>query len=95
MRLRRLNGAASKFEDAFWSGGSLDTLYDKIGGTPQDPMAAVFGAAMREWRRTREVGTALRERASSLMQRQGHGRSAGRHGSPNRFSHHSPKERAT
>lgn len=69
MRLRRLNGAASKFEDAFWSGGSLDTLYDKIGGTPQDPMAAVFGAAMREWRRTREVGTALRERASSLMQR--------------------------
>jgi biopolymer transport protein TolQ len=69
LRLRRLNGAASKFEDSFWSGGSLDALYDKIGGTPQDPMSAVFGAAMREWRRTRDLGTGLAERAGSLMQR--------------------------
>ncbi|MCD6074270.1 MAG: tolQ exbB [Rhodospirillales bacterium] len=69
LRLRRLNGAASKFEDSFWSGGSLDTLYDKIGGTPQDPMSAVFGAAMREWRRTRELGSGIGERVGSLMQR--------------------------
>jgi biopolymer transport protein TolQ len=69
LRLRRLNSAASKFEDNFWSGGSLDQLYDKIGGTPQDPMSAVFGAAMREWRRTRDQGTSLAERAGSLMQR--------------------------
>jgi biopolymer transport protein TolQ len=69
LRLRRLNGAASKFEDNFWSGGSLDTLYDKIGGTPQDPMSAVFGAAMREWRRTRELGSGVGERVGSLMQR--------------------------
>jgi biopolymer transport protein TolQ len=69
VRLRRLNGAASKFEDSFWSGGSLDTLYDKIGGTPQDPMSAVFGAAMREWRRTRELGSGIGERTGSLMQR--------------------------
>jgi biopolymer transport protein TolQ len=69
LRLRRLNGAASKFEDNFWSGGSLDVLYDKIGGTPQDPMSAVFGAAMREWRRTRELGSGIGERVGSLMQR--------------------------
>lgn len=69
LRLRRLNGAASKFEDSFWSGGSLDALYDKIGGTPQDPMSAVFGAAMREWRRTRELGSGIGERTGSLMQR--------------------------
>ena len=68
-RLRRLNTAASKFEDSFWSGGSLDALYDKIGGAPMDPMSAVFGAAMREWRRTRDIGTGLKERAGSLMQR--------------------------
>jgi biopolymer transport protein TolQ len=68
-RLRRLNAAASKFEDSFWSGGSLDALYDKIGGAPMDPMSAVFGAAMREWRRTRDIGTGLKERAGSLMQR--------------------------
>lgn len=68
-RLRRLNAAASKFEDSFWSGGSLDALYDKIGGSPMDPMSAVFGAAMREWRRTRDIGSGLKERAGSLMQR--------------------------
>ncbi len=69
LRLRRLNGAATKFEDNFWSGGSLDTLYDKIGGTPQEPMSAVFGAAMREWRRTRDIGGTMSERSGSLMQR--------------------------
>jgi biopolymer transport protein TolQ len=68
-RLRRLNSAASQFEDSFWSGGSLDALYDKIGGSPMDPMSAVFGAAMREWRRTRDLGSGLKERAGSLMQR--------------------------
>jgi biopolymer transport protein TolQ len=50
--LRRLRGRAAKFEDSFWSGGSLDDLYDQIGQRPVDPMAAVFSAAMREWRRS-------------------------------------------
>lgn len=50
--LRRLRGRAAKFEDSFWSGGSLDDLYDQIGQRPLDPMAAVFSAAMREWRRS-------------------------------------------
>ena len=50
--LRRLNGRADRFEQAFWSGGAVDDLYDRIGGQPPDPMSAVFVAAMREWRRT-------------------------------------------
>jgi biopolymer transport protein TolQ len=50
--LRRLRGRAARFEDSFWSGGSLDDLYDQIGQRPLDPMAAVFSAAMREWRRS-------------------------------------------
>ena len=36
----------------FWSGGSLDRLYDSIGNKPADPMSSMFVAAMREWKRT-------------------------------------------
>ncbi|MBR0661522.1 protein TolQ [Neoroseomonas oryzicola] len=50
--IRRANKAADAFEDRFWSGGSLDDLYAREGEEPTNPMAAVFGAAMREWRRS-------------------------------------------
>ncbi len=50
--LRRARRAADAFEDRFWSGGSLDDLYELEGTKPQHPMAAVFGAAMTEWRRS-------------------------------------------
>ncbi len=53
--LRRANRAADAFEDRFWSGGSLDDLYDEVGERPEHPMAAVFGAAMGEWRRSARV----------------------------------------
>jgi biopolymer transport protein TolQ len=53
--LRRVNREASGFEDRFWSGGSLDELYDQEGQRPSHPMAAVFGATMGEWRRTARV----------------------------------------
>lgn len=52
MRLRRLRARADAFEEKFWSGGSLEDLYDRIGGRPADPLTAVFVAAMREWRRS-------------------------------------------
>lgn len=53
--LRRVNRAADAFETRFWSGGSLDSLYDEEGQTPTHPMAALFGAALGEWRRTARV----------------------------------------
>ncbi len=53
--LRRANRAASAFEDRFWSGGSLDDLYEEEGVRPTHPLAAVFGAAMGEWRRSAQV----------------------------------------
>lgn len=56
LRLRRLNLQTTEFEDNFWSGGSLDDLYDRVGNRPQHPMAAVFSAAMREWRRSVSKG---------------------------------------
>lgn len=49
--LDRLNKRSNEFEQAFWSGGSLDDLYDRLSAQPRDPMSAVFVAAMREWRR--------------------------------------------
>ncbi|MEE8532116.1 MAG: protein TolQ [Alphaproteobacteria bacterium] len=52
MRFRRLRALAEKFEEAFWSGGSLEELYDRVGTRPNHPMAAIFVAAMAEWRRS-------------------------------------------
>ena len=49
--IRRENTLANHFEDDFWSGGTLDSLYDKLGGDPDGVLARVFTAAMREWRR--------------------------------------------
>jgi biopolymer transport protein TolQ len=73
--LRRLNSCATEFEHAFWSGSSLDTLYDNIGNYPRDPMSAVFAAAMREWRRALSRGlngdgkhAGLGERIERVMQ---------------------------
>jgi biopolymer transport protein TolQ len=76
LRLRRLRGRARAFEDSFWSGGSLEDLYDRIGATPADPMSAIFSSAMREWRRStakglvskgEEVRASLRVRVEQIM----------------------------
>ena len=56
LRVRRLEREARKFEESFWSGGSLDELYESYGTRPVDPMSAVFAAAMGEWRRSTERG---------------------------------------
>ena len=61
MWLRRLNAHAITFEGAFWSGGSLEELYDRIGPQPRDPMSAVFVAAMQEWRRSAAKGISVTE----------------------------------
>ena len=37
MRMRRLRRQASQLEESFWSGGSLDDLFDRIGSRPVDP----------------------------------------------------------
>ena len=52
LRVRRLRQLADRFEEAFWSGGSLDNLYEDIDEEPQDPMSAMFVSAMREWQRS-------------------------------------------
>jgi biopolymer transport protein TolQ len=73
MKLRRLRRDAEHFEESFWSGGSLDDLYDRVGARPMDPMSAVFAAAMREWRRSAAKGlaasTALRTNLQARIER--------------------------
>jgi biopolymer transport protein TolQ len=58
LRLRALRKKADNFENTFWSGVSLDDLYDRVGTKPNDPLASVFASAMREWRRTLSKGLA-------------------------------------
>ncbi len=62
--LRKVNRDADGFEDRFWSGGSLDELFDHEATNPGHPMAAVFGAAMGEWRRSVRVAGADISRSS-------------------------------
>ena len=58
--LGALKRKAKKFEKVFWSGQSLDELYQQFANSNDHPMSAVFIAALREWRRAFEGGT-LRE----------------------------------
>ncbi len=58
IRMRRLDRQAARFEESFWSGDSLEELYQRIGQRPEDPMAAIFVAAIREWRRSDARGAA-------------------------------------
>lgn len=69
IRLRRLRGKANRFEEAFWSGGSLEDLYDRLNERPGDPMASLFVAAMREWRRSAGRGMDDSSSRQSLRQR--------------------------
>lgn len=68
-RLRRLWAQAEEFEEAFWSGGSLEDLYDRISSRPGNPMASIFTAAMREWRRSAAKGIASSVQKAGLAQR--------------------------
>jgi len=50
----RSRRAMDRFEQAFWSGQSLDELYRALSSRPAHSMAALFVAAMREWKRSFE-----------------------------------------
>jgi biopolymer transport protein TolQ len=75
LKVKRLIRAADTFEESFWSGGSIEDLYDRIGSRPVDPMSATFAAAMLEWRRSAAKGlvvvgalqASLKERIEKAM----------------------------
>jgi biopolymer transport protein TolQ len=51
---RRTRNSMDNFEQAFWSGQSLEELYRSVSSRPTHSMAALFVAAMREWKRSLE-----------------------------------------
>jgi biopolymer transport protein TolQ len=67
-RIRRITADAAEFEDTFWAGGSLEQLYERIGGRPSDPMENLFASAMREWRRSTDKGLLTSEAARDSLQ---------------------------
>ena len=70
LRMRRLKSRAEDFEEDFWSGGSLDDLYEQMDQRPNDPMSAIFVSAMKEWRRSTARGGLENDRNRvSLQQR--------------------------
>jgi biopolymer transport protein TolQ len=71
-RYRQIKAKADAFEDSFWSGASLDKLYDSRSTTPDHPFAMVFSAAMAEWRRSFQVNgridkASVKQRLATVM----------------------------
>ena len=50
----RLRRAGDHFEEAFWSGQSLEEFYKSLAAQPGHSTGALFVAAMREWKRSLE-----------------------------------------
>lgn len=51
-----LKKRATKFEETFWSGRTLDELSQGLAGDNRDPLGRVFSAAMREWDESKAMG---------------------------------------
>ena len=70
-RLSRIERKADQFERVFWSGRSLDELYQDLGHRAAHPLSALFIAAMREWRRSQEAASkhfaGIQERVEKVM----------------------------
>lgn len=73
--LKKLNRRADKFEEAFWSGESLDKLFQRVRKSAPDPMLTTFTAGMEEWQsgvasgipRTESLQASLKQRVERAM----------------------------
>ena len=54
MRIKKLNFQSSEFEELFWSGNSLEDLYDTLQEGSEDPKVNVFCAGMEEWKKSKK-----------------------------------------
>jgi biopolymer transport protein TolQ len=68
---RRVSRSGDRFEQAFWSGQSLEDLYKSLAQAPGPSTGAVFVAAMTEWKRSFEGNirsfTGLQTRIEKVM----------------------------
>jgi biopolymer transport protein TolQ len=67
--LASLRRRANKFEKNFWSGTSLDDLYQQYVHRIDHPIVAVFASAIREWRRAFEGGPPRESLLASVKDR--------------------------
>ena len=56
--IRRARAAMEEFETVFWSGNSLEDLYQSLTAQPTMATASLFVAAMREWKRSFQTAAA-------------------------------------
>jgi biopolymer transport protein TolQ len=52
----RVDREMNRFERIFWSGQSLEELYQSLSDRPSAGLGSVFVAAMKEWKRSHEQG---------------------------------------
>ena len=69
LALGSLKRKATKFEKLFWSGQSLDELYAQVAPKADHPMAVIFTAALREWRRAFEGGNPRESQIPGIKER--------------------------
>jgi len=67
--LAGLRSKARKFEKLFWSGQSLDELYQQFAARNDHPLAAMFIAGLREWRRAFEGGAPRESQLTGVKER--------------------------
>ena len=72
---KKIRQHSEVFERKFWSGNSLETLYNDLNEKPKEPLSAIFLSAMKEWKRSmksRKIGSFkgvnLQERIEKVMQ---------------------------
>jgi biopolymer transport protein TolQ len=69
LTMSALKRKARRFEKLFWSGQSLDELYQQFAARNDHPLAAMFIAGLREWRRAFENGTLRESMLASVKER--------------------------
>lgn len=75
LTLKKLNRRADKFEEAFWSGESLDKLFQRVRKSAPDPLLTTFTAGMEEWQagvssgipRSETLQASLKQRVERAM----------------------------
>ncbi|MEL7174047.1 MAG: hypothetical protein AAFN05_13925, partial [Pseudomonadota bacterium] len=59
LEFRRHARHLAEFEGEFWSGASLEDLFERVGPQPESPAERVFAAGMVEWNRSVVAGAGV------------------------------------
>ena len=71
---KKIRAGMKSFEEKFWAGGSLETLFTAYAKSPKDPLSVIFVSAIQEWRRSmgerKKARSAIKvsERIDKVMQ---------------------------